>query len=458
MLATAAAVLLLAGFFFLYFIRSMIRPVEAMSRGMRRVEEGDLEVHIVPGGQSEVRSMIHQFNAMVRWLKNLVEEYERKVKAAGKTPEYYLRAMIQGDMSPQEAGMESGEIFSDPYVILGLYMEVGGEKNPGAEMIRRMVEGFGKNPRFISRCTVYPESPQLFILFYRVDETVYLPGLTDMVRDLQRIGETMFQVSITACAGFRNHGPEGFLPSVEMIRRLQCLKYLGREKAFFDLAGEGPYVERLWTLSRNYGRLAEALYTADEKNVMEEKERLFETLSRVPAESLDHMKSLILAIGERFGRDHCSLEDIFGQRYDYQEKLGRIADEKSLKMWLANYLAWILDYTASRMEKGQADVIVRTKRYVIAHYMDLAFSLGEAAEYAGLSEKYLTHRFTQEAGETFSEYLTGVRIQKARELLRSTSFKIYEIAEMVGYNNAEHFNRMFKKTVGMTPSQYRKRV
>lgn len=55
-----------------------------------------------------------------------------------------------------------------------------------------------------------------------------------------------------------------------------------------------------------------------------------------------------------------------------------------------------------------------------------------------------------------SEYLTEVRIQKAKELLRTTNFKIYEIAEMVGYQSTEHFNRMFKKKMQMSPSAFRK--
>ena len=78
------------------------------------------------------------------------------------------------------------------------------------------------------------------------------------------------------------------------------------------------------------------------------------------------------------------------------------------------------------------------------------------AEYVGLSEKYFTTKFTKECGETFLAYLTGLRVQKAKELIKTTTFKMYEIGEMVGYNNPEHFNRIFKKAVGMSPAQYRK--
>ena len=274
----------------------------------------------MPSGQSEIRGMIHQFNAMARRLKSLVEEYERKVKAAGKTPEFYLKAMIQGEMPPREAGMESGEFFTDPYIILGLYWETEEKKGRGAETAQKLAGSFEKNPRFASRCTAYRESSRVFVVFYRIDEEDYLPGLADMVRDLQRIGNTVCGVCVTACASPRAEGWEQFLPLVAEIRKMECLKYLGRENAFFDLGREGEYAGRLWELSRDCGRLAEALYIADEKNVMEEKEKFFEAINREPGESRRYMEALVMAIGERFGRDHCSLTEVLGQRYDYPEK------------------------------------------------------------------------------------------------------------------------------------------
>ena len=100
--------------------------------------------------------------------------------------------------------------------------------------------------------------------------------------------------------------------------------------------------------------------------------------------------------------------------------------------------------------------IVRAKRYMADHYEDCDLSLPKVAEHVGLNEKYFTNRFTKETGENFSSYLTALRMQKAKELLKTTTFKVYEISEMVGYHNVEHFNRMFKKLNGITPARYRK--
>lgn len=164
----------------------------------------------------------------------------------------------------------------------------------------------------------------------------------------------------------------------------------------------------------------------------------------------------ILAIGLRLSEDHLELEDLFGQRYRYREKVERNEDIRSLKLWLTNFFAWIMDYTASRLYVSETDVIIKAKRYMADHYEDAELSLSQVAEYVELNEKYFTNRFTKETGETFSSYLTALRMQKAKELLRTTSFKVYEISEMVGYHNVEHFNRVFKKMNKVTPASYRK--
>jgi YesN/AraC family two-component response regulator len=60
----------------------------------------------------------------------------------------------------------------------------------------------------------------------------------------------------------------------------------------------------------------------------------------------------------------------------------------------------------------------------------------------------------QETALHFADYLNYYRILRAKELLESTNLKVYEIAERVGYNNVEHFTRVFKKLVGSSPSVY----
>lgn len=75
--------------------------------------------------------------------------------------------------------------------------------------------------------------------------------------------------------------------------------------------------------------------------------------------------------------------------------------------------------------------------------------------YVNRNPNYLSHEFKKQTGITFTEYLNNKRIEEAKRLLRSTSDMTYEIAEKVGYYNYRYFSQMFKKVVGLTPTQYR---
>ena len=68
---------------------------------------------------------------------------------------------------------------------------------------------------------------------------------------------------------------------------------------------------------------------------------------------------------------------------------------------------------------------------------------------------YFSKMFKESTGENFIEYLTNVRIEKAKELLNNTDYSMKEIGIMVGYADPNYFSRTFKKNVGVTPTEYR---
>ncbi|ULL14416.1 response regulator [Paenibacillus sp. H1-7] len=82
----------------------------------------------------------------------------------------------------------------------------------------------------------------------------------------------------------------------------------------------------------------------------------------------------------------------------------------------------------------------------------------EIAKEIGFTENYLSVLFKKETGETIMDYLTRIRMDKARELLKDQSYKIYEIAELVGYGDSNYFSKLFKKMEGMYPLEFRKHV
>ena len=95
--------------------------------------------------------------------------------------------------------------------------------------------------------------------------------------------------------------------------------------------------------------------------------------------------------------------------------------------------------------------------YIRGHYAD-QFRLEQLAEMCGLSPDYFSRAFSQAAGVPPFTFISRVRIDAARRLLKRSTTQILEIAYAVGFNNVSHFNRAFRRVTGMSPREYRRHV
>lgn len=106
--------------------------------------------------------------------------------------------------------------------------------------------------------------------------------------------------------------------------------------------------------------------------------------------------------------------------------------------------------------KDKSKYVMEAMRYIAEHYKDPNLSVRSIASSLGVSEGHLSHVFKKETSYTISNYITSCRIHMAMELLRDCRSRVYEVAEQVGYRDITYFSATFKKTVGLTPSEYQK--
>lgn len=92
--------------------------------------------------------------------------------------------------------------------------------------------------------------------------------------------------------------------------------------------------------------------------------------------------------------------------------------------------------------------------YIQEHYKE-QITLNDVAEHVYVSTSYLSRMFKKELGKNFVDFLNGLRIEKAKELLMDPQYKTYEVAEIVGIADAHYFSRLFKKYEGLSPTEYR---
>lgn len=151
-------------------------------------------------------------------------------------------------------------------------------------------------------------------------------------------------------------------------------------------------------------------------------------------ESLDYDKSEI------------PTPDIFGKGFN---------DDGNLSEYLISIIEKAIDLRESKTSSRYGEMVEEVLNYIANNYSDEDISLNQLASHVNVSPNHLSMIFSQETGNTFIKYLTDYRMNKAKELLKCTNKRGSEIALEVGYKDPHYFSYIFKKTQGMTPTQFR---
>src|SRR5262245_37587793 len=120
----------------------------------------------------------------------------------------------------------------------------------------------------------------------------------------------------------------------------------------------------------------------------------------------------------------------------------------------AQHLSMLSNQVIVQHENAEPPVISRAKEYIQEHQTE-ELSLGEVARAVNMSTYYFCKSFKKVTGINFTDYVSRVRLEKAKNLLLNPNLRVSEIAYEVGFQSLTHFNRVFKKILGQSPTQYR---
>ncbi|GMQ55637.1 response regulator transcription factor [Vallitalea sediminicola] len=134
----------------------------------------------------------------------------------------------------------------------------------------------------------------------------------------------------------------------------------------------------------------------------------------------------------------------------------KLKDIESVKNYILNFA----EYTTQKIEKfnqsASNKLINNILEYINDNISDCTLSCKRISEIFYVNSSYLSRMFKTIVGNTFSDYLKDIRIEKAKKFLTGTNLKIYEIAEQIGINDPNYFSKYFKKHTNYTPAQYKK--
>ena len=142
-------------------------------------------------------------------------------------------------------------------------------------------------------------------------------------------------------------------------------------------------------------------------------------------------------------------------RLSCSSMIGRTVSQSELRDYIYEVLRRAMELRDNASTKQGRSLLKKAAAYIDQHYTEEKLSLNQVAQDINISANYLSAIFSQELGKTFTEYVTGKRMELARELLRTTDKRSGEVAFAVGYRDPHYFSFLFKKTQGCTPKEYR---
>ena len=149
--------------------------------------------------------------------------------------------------------------------------------------------------------------------------------------------------------------------------------------------------------------------------------------------------------------------DFFQIQDELQVKILNCKTLAQAKTIIHEYYSAFLPYIYDNDRASSKVTIEKVKRYMQENFME-DISIQVLSEVACVSPNYFSHMFKNEVGVNYKDYLTGIRLEQAIDLILNTDYPLYRIAESVGYNNARAFVEAFKKRYGDSPTKYRKKI
>ncbi|MCR5634897.1 MAG: helix-turn-helix domain-containing protein [Lachnospiraceae bacterium] len=157
---------------------------------------------------------------------------------------------------------------------------------------------------------------------------------------------------------------------------------------------------------------------------------------------------------EKVGFDSGGMVYRFSMRSSYLKSVLETKSSEELYEWFVTKLSDVCRNILSKKDDNTVDFIKSAQMYIAQNYSK-DIILDDVSKELQMSPYYFSKLFKKRTGKNFIEYLTDVRIEKAKELLRNSTKSMKEICMEVGYTDPNYFSRTFKKNVGVTPSEYK---
>lgn len=169
------------------------------------------------------------------------------------------------------------------------------------------------------------------------------------------------------------------------------------------------------------------------------------------------MMNLFFTVNDFLRMLEIPVEQISPEYQDIQEMVIKSSSKAAMVQMVSGLFKEVLELRDTKARKKYTGLLEEARSFIQENYQSENMSLNTVAEKINISPSYFSTIFSAEMGKTFVEYLTEVRLEKAKELLMCTTLRSAEIGYQVGYKDSHYFSYIFKKIIGCTPKEFRNR-
>lgn len=169
----------------------------------------------------------------------------------------------------------------------------------------------------------------------------------------------------------------------------------------------------------------------------------------------ERAKELVILFSRASIEGGADIQQIFGQNRNIMSEIDRFDSLDQLSTFLTSIFYRFVSYVFDFSNIEHTDIMHKAVNFVRENYA-CKLTLDDVAEHVYLSRSYLSKLFKEELGVSFTDFVNNIRVEKSKALLQNHSLALAEIADLVGFSDQSYFTKVFSKSVGMSPGQYRK--
>ncbi len=297
------------------------------------------------------------------------------------------------------------------------------------------------------------------------EEGIFYEDTENLYSLLSSIKDSVFQflkISVTIGVGLTVQSLKGISKSYsKAYENVNQKLFLGKNKIITidSLDAEEDYIYQ-FDFS-NTQQLSNIIKSADEEKLINAIDIIFKDIARYKYANVKYCLNiclqLILTASRQLIELHINVDESRFDEKKVWEQIFEVETLEDMKGLITNYLVTVSRYVSEKRNSKGRNIIENIKGIIDRKYNE-NMTINDLAKEVYLSTTYLCMVFKQETGETVNEYITKVRIEKAMELLKDPSYKIYDICYDIGYIEAGYFSKIFKKHTGLSPTEYREKL